>query len=190
MHSYRNIFLILGGLSYLVFQIISTEHNLLVQRHFYDFHAFYQGAQFMLNGTNLYQEGYIYPPFFAFLITPLTTLSITNACQVWKCFNFILLMLILYFSSRRLTSLFQPNISLLQIFAVCSLALLLTYEEIGSALAQNQSDLLILTGVALGLYFLKSKPYLAGLCLGIVAKLNTKHCFFCHCSFFADVFVI
>ncbi|HYO48296.1 MAG TPA: glycosyltransferase 87 family protein, partial [Chloroflexia bacterium] len=53
-----------------------------------DFRVYYQTAQALTRGENIYQAGvsppYVYPPLLAILVTPLTALSPTAAIILWK----------------------------------------------------------------------------------------------------------
>ncbi len=180
MDKLRDTFLCTAGISLILYLMAATMHSL--NKKFYgDFVHFYHAAQAILNNQNIYASGtggYIYPPFFAFLISPLAKLSLPMACGLWQWVNLILLLTVLYFCLRSLTKLFQVQASLWQLLSVCALALLFSYQELVHEFRWNQTDLLILTGITLGFYWLKDKPVLAGLCLGIIANIKYQPLFF------------
>ena len=92
-------------LKYLVLAGFST--GLIVYYFFYalhlvnlgftnDFVNIYQAAQALISGKHLYMSvgGYIYPPFFAFMITPLAAhLSEKWVCTLWQGVNISLILL-------------------------------------------------------------------------------------------------
>jgi hypothetical protein len=180
MENYRNYFLIVAGSAVILFFLINDAY-LLYEGFYGDFKHFYYAALAMANDENIYTfgaGGYIYPPFFAFLILPLTKLSLTAACGVWQFINLILLFWVFYLCMRTFTSIFRFNCNLRQTLAACSLAVLFSFHEIGDEFKWMQTDLIILLGLAGGLYLLKHKPYWAGICLGIVANIKYQTLFF------------
>jgi hypothetical protein len=62
-----------------------------------DFHVYYQTAQALTRGENIYQTGvsppYVYPPLLAMLVTPLTALSPTAATILWKLLQHVCLLI-------------------------------------------------------------------------------------------------
>jgi hypothetical protein len=62
-----------------------------------DFHVYYQAAQALTRGENIYQAGisppYVYPPLLAILVTPLTVLSPTAATILWKLLQHVCLLI-------------------------------------------------------------------------------------------------
>lgn len=61
-----------------------------------DFHTYYQVAQALRRGADIYRVGvsppYVYPPLLALLVVPLTFLSATWATILWKLFQHICLL--------------------------------------------------------------------------------------------------
>lgn len=137
-----------------------------------DFIQFYRAAKDMVMGHDIYTHGYIYPPFFAFMLTPLAHLSEEFASILWTVVNFSLLILIVVLGFRILTSVFKLTFNRWSAIGVCSLALLLTSYELFMEFHECQSDLLILAGIVLGLYWVDRKPFIAGICLGVVASIK------------------
>ncbi len=146
-----------------------------------DFYHFYMAAQAIIAGNDLYASGvggYIYPPFFAFLITPLTHFSIIPALAIYQSMNVILLAIILILGIRTLESVLQIKLNSLQISSLCALTFILTNEQIWEEFSLAQSDLLILAGFCVALYLIDSKPKFAGICLGIIANIKYQSFFF------------
>ncbi len=148
-----------------------THHN----PHSYDFYQSYLAARALITGTELYGSGsgmYIYPPFYAFFLTSLAWTSEKVAHLAWLGLNVSLLILILFLGFRILASGFQLRLNRRQAAGACSLAVLLTGNQISIELAQGQSDLLVLAGFVLALYWLDRKPFLAGASLGVTALIK------------------
>ena len=148
-----------------------TRHN----PHSYDFYQSYLAARALMTGTDLYASGsgmYIYPPFYAFFFTSLAWSSEKIAHLTWLGVNVSLLILILFLGFRILASGFQLRVNRWQAAGACALAVLLSENQIFIELAQGQSDLLVLAGFVLALYWLERKPFLAGASLGITALIK------------------
>ena len=148
-----------------------TRHN----PHSYDFYQSYLAARALIMGTDLYSSGsgmYIYPPFYAFFFTSLAWSSEKVAHLTWLGLNVSLLLLILFLGFRVLASGFQLHVNRWQAAGACALAVLLSENQIFIELAQGQSDLLVLAGFVLALYWLERKPFLAGVSLGITTLIK------------------
>jgi Glycosyltransferase family 87 len=160
-----------GLMGYLIiFEIVQFDHGFVG-----DFFHFYQAAKALIHHQYLYSSGnggYIYIPFFAFLITPLTYFSQTTACIIWQILNFIFLFVILNFSFKLLAKFFQLNFNKWQVVGACSLTIILCFNQLWWEIKWCQTDLLILLGITLGLYWLSTKPILSGWCFGIVGNIK------------------
>lgn len=146
-----------------------------------DFPHFYAAARALIVGDPLYASGtggYIYPPFFAFLITPLAHFSEKTACMLWQGVNLCLIVLIFILGFRVLASGLQLKLNRWQALGACALALILSYHELWWEFKWAQTDLFILAGFALSLYWLDRKPYLAGACLGVIANVKYQSLLF------------
>ncbi len=135
----------------------------------------------MISGTNLYKSGqgaYIYPPFFAFILTPLAQLPHKLAHLLWLGVNVSFIPLILILGFRILACGFQLSFTRWQAAGACALAVLLSLDQIHGEFIQNQNDLLILLGITLSLYWLDSKPFTAGICLGLISAIKYQGLFF------------
>ena len=146
-----------------------------------DFVIFYQAAQALRWGNDPYLASkgwYVYPPFLAFILTPLTHFSEKYACLIWQSLNVCLLIGNFILGFRVLASAFQLKFNRWQALGACSLALLLCHQEIWQEFKWAQDDFYLLVGVALGLFWMDSKPYRAGACLGIAAIIKYQSIFF------------
>ena len=147
----------------------------------HDFHRSYLAMRALISGTNLYKSGgggYIYPPFYAFILTPLGGFSEKFVHLIWLSVNLALFPIILILGFRVLASGFQLNVSHCQAAGACALAVLLSQDQIHWEMVENQNDLLILAGFAFALYWLDKKPFLAGAGLGLTAAIKYQSLFF------------
>jgi hypothetical protein len=140
-----------------------------------DFYIFYHAAQSLLQGIPLYQEqdiNYVYPPFFASVLIPLTYFSPFVAHFIALCINVLLIVLILILGFRVLAVRLQLKFNLWQAAGACALALLLSQDLILREFKECQNDLLILAGFTLCLYWLDRKPLVAGAILGFIIDIK------------------
>lgn len=173
------IFLILT-IPVLLFFLVDPMRRILTG-HYMDFYHFYQAARAIMLGGYLYESGvggYIYPPFFAFVLEPIGHLSYVTACLVWIVVNFSLIIVALLAGSRALALSFQITLNRWQTMIVCLLAILLTREQIHRELIQGQSDAVVLAGFALALLWIERKPMIAGALLGFIALIKYQAIFF------------
>jgi hypothetical protein len=123
-----------------------------------DFTALFRGARSFLNGEGLYNlehiranhlgDTYKYPPFFVFLMGPLTDLFYVHAIVIWHLFNFGLLLLaaglLWRWSGQPLRSWSTAGLALL----------LLTFKPVVDALSGGQADIIMLASLAAALLLL------------------------------------
>ena len=176
-----NLLLIVLASVMIILETSNNIYRLFFESRHYDFYQSYLAARSLISGTNLYQSGqgaYIYPPFFAFILTPLGQLSEKFAHLIWLGLNVAFIPIILILGFRILASAFQLSFSRWQAAGACALAVLLSLDQIHGEFIQNQNDLLILCGIALSLYWLDRKPFTAGTCLGLVAAIKYQGLFF------------
>ena len=145
-----------------------------------DFWVAYQAAQAVASGTDLYQSvyGYIYPPLFACLLSPLAHLTYNSVFLIWLGINLTLLAVTLVAGVRALSSAFQLTLGFWQALTICSLAIILSYDPIRENLLQGECDTMTLAGIALGLLWLDRRPSLAGLVLGVTVLIKYQSLFF------------
>lgn len=178
----RNIVLICLGLTTII-GICITELVFLQSGHFGDFVYFYQAAQALARGDNLYLpaatgNGYIYPPLLAFLMVPLTYLSIKSAALIWAAVNTALLLISLFLSGKLMEKSFQFKFNTLTKYALRSVAILFCYHEILWEFKGLQSDLWVLTGILAAISLIHRYPAWAGMCLGVVAGIKYQSLLF------------
>lgn len=141
-----------------------------------DFKHFYYAAQALVTHHDLYSSGtggYIYPPFFAFLISPLIFFSYPTAALIWLIINLSLIFATLWWGFQTLAKCFNLTFTISQAIGACSLAILFTYDPLRWELLLGQSDTVILAGFALALYLIARYPFMAGIILG--ATVNIKY---------------
>jgi hypothetical protein len=123
-----------------------------------DFTALFRGARSFMNGEPLYNlehiranhlgDTYKYPPFFVFLMGPLTGLFYVHAIVIWHLFNFALLLLaaglLWRWSGQPLRSWSTAGLALL----------LLTFKPVVDALSGGQADIIMLVSLAAALLLL------------------------------------
>lgn len=140
-----------------------------------DFDVTYNAAHALLIGGDPYLVNgysYIYPPFFAFLMMPLTLLPERAAHTLLIFINIILIGLNLWLALKVLASAFKLKLNRWQAIGVCSLAVLLTQDNIFQEFNYCQNDLMVLFGMTLALYWLQRYPEIAGVILGLVANIK------------------
>ena len=176
-----HILLVIAGILFILLAVSIDLHRLFILHDRHDFEIFYDAARTLIQGGNLYQidhGAYIYPPFFAFILTPLGHLSPKFAHVIWMCVNIGLTVLILILGFRILASGFKLIFSRWQAAGACALALLLSQDQILREFGQCQNDLLILAGFTLALYWLDRKPLIAGALLGLITDIKYQALFF------------
>lgn len=140
-----------------------------------DFHLFYTAAHVLLLKGPLYagdHHTYIYPPLFAFLLTPLVHFSETWAHGIWIGMNIGFLTIISWLGLKILQTGFQIKCSPWQAIAACSLTVLLMHSQMLYEFREGQNDILILLGFTLALYWLQRWPRLAGMVLGLISDIK------------------
>ncbi len=124
-----------------------------------DFTAMFRGVRSFVNGEPLYNlenitfnslgDTYKYPPFFVFLMAPISGLFYVEAILVWHIFNFVLLLLaaglLWRWSGRPLLS--WSSLGLLY--------MLLTFKPAVDAISSGQTDIIVLVSLAAALLALQ-----------------------------------
>lgn len=125
-----------------------------------------------LNGSAL---PYLYPPFFAVLIGPLTWLTPVSAFNAWLLLNLVFLLLIFYLIFRLLGLKDQEN----YFFLVVLGCLLFIYYPLKHGLELGQTNLLVYVPL-LGCFLAnrKGRPVLAGLLLATACLLKISPAIF------------
>ena len=165
----KNFLLITVALGATFYKFHVNIYRGFFENRIYDFYGSWLAAQALLKGTNLYSSGdggYIYPPFYAFLITPLAHFPEKFAHIIWLCISLLLIPIVLILGFRVAASGFQLNFSRWQAGGSLCAGGVIIQDQIRLEFIENQNDLLILAGFALALYWLDRKPYLAGAMFG------------------------
>jgi hypothetical protein len=155
--------------------LFSTGARTLSNGRVGDFPAFYEAAQAVATGGDLYaagQRGYIYPPLLAFVFRPLTAFSLHGAACVWLPINVALLFSCTLLASAEAVRRFGAPPVRRAVLLIASLALLLTVDKMRSSINQAQTDSLVLLGFVLGLRWLERRPAMAGVAIGFAANIK------------------
>lgn len=140
-----------------------------------DFRHFYYAGEALNRGQNIYEageKGYIYPPLFAVIMSPLSRLEPTTAERAWALANGLLIAGVIGIAFRDAVRRFQVPSDRVTFLGSALLALLLTLDQVRWELEMGQSDTLVLLGFTLGLYWLDRRPMLAGIALGLAANIK------------------
>jgi hypothetical protein len=158
-----------------------------------DFVHFYEAARAVLNNQDLYEsgpaKGYIYPPLFALVLTPLALLSREAAGVLWTILNAAMLLaallLLAHESLRRFTASSTPSPALSHprtlalshffptpILLIAALGALLNIDKVRAVLSLGQSDALTLLLIVLALVLQRGRPILSGACLGLAFNIK------------------
>ena len=141
-----------------------------------DFNDFYFAAEALRLGTDPYTSnrgGYLYPPLVAWLLQPLVGLGLVKAGVVWGVVNMLLTLLCMTLSVRLIARAFRGPCDALTVGAVWLATLALMLGPVQSELEHGQTDVLVLTGLCVGLVLIERLPWLAGFALGLA--LLVKH---------------
>lgn len=146
-----------------------------------DFAITYQSAAALISGAHLYFQGgfYIYPPLYAFLLTPLTYFPLLTARWIWLLLNIPFLMLICLLTFSVLSYGFKIQCTRWQAIGACALTILLMNDQILRVFTWGQNDILILLGFVCALYCLccKRRTLIAGFILGLIAMIKYETLF-------------
>lgn len=139
-----------------------------------DFSTAFASAQILKSGGPLYEQGswYVYPPLYAFLITPLTFFSLVTARWIWVIINIPLIGIIAVLAYRTWSFGFKLQATRWQIIGACALTVLLMQDLILHVFRDAQNDLFIVLGFTLAFYWLERKPLTAGLILGLIVMIK------------------
>ncbi len=182
-----NILFTVLAIFVLIYSCLGSLQKLLSHRTifhaYFDFGVLYQAARAVASGANLYQSAshYIYPPLLAFMLAPLSQLNWFPAALIWMGMTIALVVIILVVGFRTLSSSFQLNCKWADSLAICSLAILLSYDQVRSVIRSGECDAISLAGIALGLYWLKRRPSLAGPFWELPSSLNISRFVFYLC---------
>ena len=144
-----------------------------------DVRIYYDAAMALRTGQDMFAAWnpnhpltYIYPPLLAIIFLPLTYLSLELAAVVWTVINVVLLFLCLVIGGKEVMRRADGRLDVATLPVILLCTFLYFTSRIKAELDQGQVDFLVLLGVTLGLVWLRRKPFLCGLVLGIVANIK------------------
>jgi Glycosyltransferase family 87 len=164
--SIRSIAAVLGLIALCGYWCVLAVHRLKDDTG--DFGHFYHAARAMLDGKDIYSSwhhGYIYPPFLAFLFTPLALLAENTAAYVAFAINLGMLILAAAIAARELIERFGERADLSAVCGVVLIGVLLTADKLRHELLMWQTNLPMLLLLVLALRWLDRRPVLAGAAL-------------------------
>jgi hypothetical protein len=144
------------------------------------FSIYYFAGKAAASGQDIYQSRppgdqkfeYVYPPFFAAAMIPLTYLKIEVAARLWLGLSIAIVFLTLGLASMRILKSYSIHPSNSTVFGVAALALLMGLGEVKTELATGQTDTLVLLSFVAALCLLEQSPILAGMALGLGANIK------------------
>ncbi|MDB5357421.1 MAG: hypothetical protein JWN24_3874 [Phycisphaerales bacterium] len=143
-----------------------------------DFPTFYIAAQYAVAHRDIYTAGtsaammYVYPPLIAFLFSPLTLVSLRHAGQIFLVLNTLILFGSVKLGARIILRRLDAHHPAAE-WAVAFLASLFSLNEMRAVLTMGETDAIMLFMFVLALYWLDSRPALAGMSLALA--LNIKY---------------
>ncbi|USN99545.1 MAG: DUF2029 domain-containing protein [Phycisphaeraceae bacterium] len=149
--------------------------DLTDDRRYRDFYEFYAGSHALMVGDDIYSAGvlgYVYPPLFAFLLTPLAGLPIATAAWIWLAVKLVLLALCIWLGVRevvdRLGTPARGHIAA----GVALVGLLFVVDKVRIEMNMQQCNLILLLSFILGLRWIDRRPLLAGVAVGFGANFK------------------
>ncbi|HVF72581.1 MAG TPA: glycosyltransferase family 87 protein [Chthoniobacterales bacterium] len=144
-----------------------------------DFLHFYRAAGAMRRGEDIYiaAEGrYLYPPFLAFILQPLTFLSAPIAATVWTLISVTLICAAAFIAAKEAAVRWLPGGTAADPalpWGIAASAIVLGADKIYAVVRLGQTDGVMLLGFACALRWMQRKPWLAGFAIG--ASGNIKY---------------
>ncbi|MDD5005772.1 MAG: glycosyltransferase family 87 protein [Candidatus Omnitrophica bacterium] len=143
------------------------------KRNFADFHASYYTGKKMLSGQDIYDvsanrkdgmPNFKYPPLFASITALFALTSERTAATIWFIFNFILIIIFMYYSGKMI---FKDKLSAKQKNWIYFWSLFLASRFYMHNFDEGQVNFLMMTTLFLGIYASsKNKDFLGGLLIG------------------------
>ncbi len=150
-----------------------------------DFVHFYQAARAVKENQDLYlsgTRGYIYPPLFAMLLSPLALLSREAAGVVWTILNALMIASALIILARESLRRFAPDQAATAanptttistpILLIAALGMLLNIDKVRAVLSLGQSDALTLLLIIASLVLQRTRPLASGALLGLAFNIK------------------
>jgi len=159
----------------LIFVIFMGRYQYkMPKRQYADFHINYYTGQRLLNGQSIYDvqayrkdkiANFKYPPICSLIFTALAFTSERIAATSWFTFNYILLILFMYYAGRLI---FENGLSDKQKNWVYFWSLFLTSRFYMQNFDEGQVNFLMMTTLLLGIYAAhKNRGFLGGLLIGL-----------------------
>ena len=154
---------------------------------FRDFFVFFDGASALVANTPLHLAGqgdlrYIYPPLLAVLLMPLVPMGVTAAAYVWLAIKSICMLISITVSALAITgrlpgclaSTSPRTRTALWIAAgvIAAIGTIILADKIRSEYRMQQSNVLLLLGWAIALWWIDRRPVWAGAALGFVVCIK------------------
>ncbi len=138
------------------------------------FSAFYYAALAIRNqaGAAALPGDYIYPPFLAWAIQPLTRLPIAVAFRVWLGFSFLLTSSSMLVGWSAISRYFGLQLNLKHAITIVLAAFLLSAGEAKTEWSVAQCDGLVLDSFSFSLALLAASPIAAGLVIALGANIK------------------
>lgn len=170
---------LIGFAAWLAFSALNVmrKTKLPLWERYRDFYEFYSGAEAFANGISPYlpevgKLGYIYPPLLAFVLQPLTTLSIQTAGPIWLALNVVMLALVLWLGSGEMIKRIGVPCNVLGRLIIIAIAAALIADKVRSDLNMGQTQIALLLCWILALRWMDRRPLLAGLALGFASNIK------------------
>jgi len=140
-----------------------------------DFRHFYWAAEAMREGEDPYAAGlvgYIYPPFYAWVIQPLVSLGQIGAERAWGWISLGLVAVSLWLAFRIVSERLRGPRDPLTVAFVILAGALLSISQFREEIEQGQTDTIVLAAFAASLYFLDRFPLVSGLALAVASQVK------------------
>lgn len=134
-----------------------------------------------MEGTDLYSSGvhgYIYPPLFAMLLTPISGMGIQGAAMVWTALSSGLMVGALLLIACELQERFGLRRGWTSVWAIAAVGLLFNFEKCRLVILSGQSDNLTLFLLACAFRAERRWPVLCGTALGIAVNIKYQSLIF------------
>ena len=115
---------------------------------------------------------YVYPPLFAVIFIPLSSLTAVNATRAWLLINVALTGFAIVAGTREMMRRFHVPQSTRMTVGLCCGSFWLSIGEIKTEWGTGQTDTLILVAFVLALRWIDRLPWLAGAVLGLAGNIK------------------
>jgi len=140
-----------------------------------DFFDFYHAAAAVRLGENIYTSGdggYIYPPLLAVLLQPMSRLEPVVAANTWTVLCAIMLVISASLLSSAASLAFRLYLRPWHVLAAAAFSCLVVGESLKTEFGWNNSNMLVLLAVSLGVHSMDRRPVVSGLALALGASIK------------------